>query len=463
MTAEDDRSIPRRLWDLSWPVIGLNVLNVLSLAVDTAMCGRLPNHEAALTGLGFSTQIVFLFMVAMLGLVVGAVALVSRAHGAGDEARIEHVLLQATQLTVLLGLAVGLVGNLSAEGLLWVLGAEGEALEQGATYLRPLLAGTVFYYLGLYYAAVLRGVGNTRLPLVVALAANLLNVLINYCLILGNLGFPSLGVLGAAIGTVVSQAFSVVALVVLLRRGAVPGLRVRLRPARIDGALARELASVGLPAAADLMILNGAFLAIIRMLGTLDQVAVAAHGIGLRIQSLAFVPGLSIAQATGAMVGQALGARDEAGARAVTRASLVLCTVVMTALGLPIVLGAAPIVGSVFDVALGTPLADYAIEWVQLLGVGMPIVGVHIAFVGLFRGAGATNTSLRINLVATAIQIPASFALGFPLGLGAFGVWLAFPLSFALRAVLGAVAYRRGGWVRLGARIVPAPDHPSPS
>jgi hypothetical protein len=90
--AQKERSIVARLWSLSLPVIGLNVLNVLALAVDTAMCGRLPEHEAALTGLGFATQIVFLLLVAMLGLVVGAAALVSRAHGAGDVERVEHVL-----------------------------------------------------------------------------------------------------------------------------------------------------------------------------------------------------------------------------------------------------------------------------------------------------------------------------------------------------------------------------------
>ncbi|MCB9592042.1 MAG: MATE family efflux transporter [Sandaracinaceae bacterium] len=447
-----DRSIFRRLWDLSLPVIGLNVLNVLSLAVDTAMCGRLPNHEPALTGLGFSTQIVFLFMVAMLGLVVGAVALISRAHGAGDEDRVEHVLLQSTQLTILLSVVVGVVGNLAAEPMLRLLGAQGEALEQGVLYLRPLLGGTVFYYLSLYYAAVLRGVNDTRLPFFVALAANLVNVAINYCLILGNLGFPSLGVLGAAIGTVTSQAFSVVVLVVLLRRGAVPALRVRLRPRWIDGALAAELVRVGAPAALDLVILNGAFMAIIRMLGELDQVAVAAHGIGLRIQALAFVPGLSIAQATGSMVGQALGADDPEEARAVTRASLVLCAIVMTLVGLPIVLGAGPIV-EIFDIELGTPLARYAVQWIQLLGYGMPIVGLHIAFVGLFRGAGATNTSLAINVAATAMQVPASYVLGYTFGLGPWGVWVAFPAFFLVRVALGTIAYRRGAWARVGTRI----------
>ena len=72
----------RRLWSLAGPVIGLNTLNVLALAVDTAMCGRLPDADSALAALAFATQIVFLLMVAMIGLTVGAVATLARAHGA---------------------------------------------------------------------------------------------------------------------------------------------------------------------------------------------------------------------------------------------------------------------------------------------------------------------------------------------------------------------------------------------
>jgi putative MATE family efflux protein len=445
-------SIPARLWQLSWPVIGLNVLNVLALAVDTAMCGRLPHAEAALTGLGFASQLVFLLMVSMLGLLVGAAALISRAHGAEDTARVDHIFAQAGQLTVALGVAIAVFGNLLAEPALWVLGARGEALREGLMYLRPLLAGTALYYLSLFFAGILRAVGDTRLPFLVALVANLVNVALNYCLILGNLGFPSLGVLGAAIGTLASQAISVLLLTALLRRGAVPALRLRLRLAPLDVDLARELWRVGYPAAADLVILNAGFLSIIGMLGRIDQVAVAAHGIGLRVQALAFVPGLSVSQAVGAMVGNALGAEDVAEARAVTRAGVALCTLIMTSLAVPIVLGAAPIVG-VFDVAAGTPLADYSVQWIRLLGYGMPIVGVHIAFTGMFRGSGATWTSLNINLVTTLAQIPLSYALGFWLELGAWGVWVAFPLSFGAKAVIDYVWYRRGGWARTGAEV----------
>ena len=433
-------------------MIGLNVLSVLSLAVDTAMCGRLPNADVALEALGFATQVVFLLMVAMMGLTVGTVAFVARAHGAGKDTRVNHILHQSTQLTVLVAIGVAVVGNVFAGTILEVLGASPTVVEEGLRYLRPLLGFTVFYYLNLLYAAALRAVGNTRLPFAIALAYNALNVVLNYGLILGNWGLPALGVQGAAIGTVISQAVGAICMVVFLRRGAVPGIGLPIRPARIDRRLAKELARVGWPAALDMVILNAGFLSIIGMLGRLDGTAVAAHGVGLRIQALAFVPGLSVSQATGAMVGNALGADEPDEARSIVRASVALCTAIMTAIAVVLVFGAAPVV-RIFDIPTGTPLSDLAIEWMRILGAGMPIVGVHIALIGMLRGAGATNTSLRINIIGTAIQIPLSWLLGFPLGMGPFGVWLAFPLSFVLKMLLGIAAYRRGDWARAGATV----------
>ena len=440
----------RRLVDLALPVIGLNVLRVLSLAVDTAMCGRLPNAEDALKALGFATQVVFLLMVGMMGLVVGAVAAVSRAHGAGDEDRVEHVMRQSTMLTVVGARVVALVGNLLAPAILQALGASPDVVGLGLDYLRPHVGFTVFYYLAILYAGLLRGVGNTRLPFLVALVSNGLNVLLNYGLILGNLGMPALGVQGAAIGTVVSQAVGVFLLMSLMATGRVEGLRLPLNAERIDGDIARELFRIGAPAALDMVILNAGFVSIIGMLGRIDEIAVAAHGVGLRVQALAFIPGLSISQATGAMVGNALGAADVKEARAVVRSSVVLCLLVMTSVALAIIAGASGLV-ALFDVPRGTPLHDLAVEWMQILGYGMPVVGVHIAFVGMFRGAGATRTSLWINVLGTLlVQIPLSWFLGFPLGLGVIGVWAGFPLSFIVKAALGARFYRQGSWAKTG-------------
>jgi putative MATE family efflux protein len=442
-------SITRRLIRLAAPIIGLNVLNVLALAVDTAMCGRLPNSGVALTALGFATQVIFLLMVAMMGLTVGTVAFVSRAFGADDFDRVEHVITQAVMMTVLLGAGVAVLGNVFAGDILTLLGASEAANAAALRYLRPLLTATTFNYLLLLFAAILRGVGNTRLPFLVSIGSNLLNVVLNYGLILGNWGLPSLGLFGAAIGTVAAQAYGALALMWAVHRGEIDGVGLRVVEP-IDRELLGDLVRVGTPAAIDMVILNAAFLSIVGMLGRIEEAAVAAHGIGLRIQALAFVPGMSISQATGAMVGQALGADNIGEARTVVRASVWLCTGIMTVLAVLILVFVDPII-LLFDVEPASVIGQFSSDWIALLGYGMPIVGVYIAFVGLLQGAGFTNMSLRINFFATVLfQIPASWVLGFPLGLGAWGVWVAFPISFVVKAILGWLAYRDEEWARTG-------------
>lgn len=449
----DGRPIAARLVSLAWPIIGINVLTVLALAVDTAMCGRLPNASTALTGLGFATQVSFLLMVAMMGLTVGTVATVARAYGAGHRDRIAHVLQQSTQLTLLLGLGVAVVGNLLAEPILALLGASDANIEAGLRYLRPMLSGAAFSYLIILYAAVCRGVGNTRLAFGVSLLQNLLNFCFNYLLILGNFGFPSLGLQGAAIGTVASQAIAVLVMIGLLRGGALPALELRLRPAPLDRSLAADLVRVGTPASLDMLVLNAAFLSIVGMLGRIDELAVAAHGVGLRVQALAFVPGMSISQATGALVGQALGRSDVDEANAVVRSAIVMATVVMSTLALALIWGAGPIV-ALFDIPEHTELSDLTVLWMKVLGYGLPIVGFNITVSGMLQGAGATRTSLRINAWGTlAFQIPASLLLGFVFGLGSFGVWLGFPLSFVFRLFLYGRAWREGSWAKTGAEV----------
>ena len=185
-----DRAIFRRLFDLAMPIVGLNVLSVLTLAVDTAMCGRLVDAEEALMALGFAGQLIFLLMVVMLGLTVGTVAFIARAHGAGGSERINHVLHQSILLTYLVSIGVAVVGNLGAGVAMEWLGADDTVRDLGVGYLRPLLTFTVFFYLNMLLAAALRAVGNTMLPFMIALVSNLLNIVLNYGLILGRLGLP---------------------------------------------------------------------------------------------------------------------------------------------------------------------------------------------------------------------------------------------------------------------------------
>ena len=152
-------------------------------------------------------------------------------------------------------------------------------------------------------------------------------------------------------------------------------------------------------------------------------------------------------------IGQALGARDAARAREVLRASLVLCASMMTGLGILILIFESPLL-RLFDIDPSGSVGSYSAMWMRVLGYSMPIFGVHMAFIGLLQGSGATRLSLLINFSTSIfIQIPVAYALGFPLHLAALGVWLAFPVTFAAKAILEVIAYRRGTWATLGARV----------
>ncbi len=400
--------------------------------------------------LGFAGQISFLMIVIMMGVTVGAVALVARAHGARARDRVQHLLQQSVQLTLIVGVVAGALGVAITRPLLWMLGATPAVEDAAYTYLAPLMAATVIGYLNILFGAVLRGVGNTRLALFAAIVVNLLNVLLNTVLIFGMGPVPALGLAGAAWGTILAQLVGVLLTVYLLRRGAEPALELRLSWAPMDLPLAKELFRVGAPAALDMMIMNSALFVIIALLGRAEPLAVAAHGIGMRLQSLAFVPGLSISQATGALVGQSLGAGDVPRVRQVVRASSWLAAGVLSAMGVMIILFAAPLI-ALFGAHPGSVLGDLTYTWMWLLALGMPLVGAHFAFVGLFQGSGATNTGLAINaLTVFFFQIPLSLVLGPVLGWGPLGIWIAFPASYGMKLLLELWAYRRGRWAKVG-------------
>ncbi|MBK8589729.1 MAG: MATE family efflux transporter [Sandaracinaceae bacterium] len=389
-------------------------------------------------------------IVIMMGVTVGAVALVARAHGARARDRVQHLLQQSVQLTLIVGVVAGALGVAITRPLLWMLGATPAVEDAAYTYLAPLMAATVIGYLNILFGAVLRGVGNTRLALFAAIVVNLLNVLLNTVLIFGMGPVPALGLAGAAWGTILAQLVGVLLTVYLLRRGAEPALELRLSWAPMDLPLAKELFRVGAPAALDMMIMNSALFVIIALLGRAEPLAVAAHGIGMRLQSLAFVPGLSISQATGALVGQSLGAGDVPRVRQVVRASSWLAAGVLSAMGVMIILFAAPLI-ALFGAHPGSVLGDLTYTWMWLLALGMPLVGAHFAFVGLFQGSGATNTGLAINaLTVFFFQIPLSLVLGPVLGWGPLGIWIAFPASYGMKLLLELWAYRRGRWAKVG-------------
>lgn len=440
----------REVARLALPVALLNLLGVLTLFIDILFCSRLEEGEAALTALGFSAQIIFLIQVPMLGFSVGSAALISRAYGARAKERVASLTRQSLQGAVVLAALTAVSSPITLPLIVGTLGAEGLAYELALDYLFPLFVGIVFYFLQTLSFSLFRSTGDTRLPLVLGLVVNGLNVPLNWVLIFGQFGLPGLGVEGAAYGTIISQAFGVLITLGLIRRGALGGIPVSLRPSLFESEFVRDIFRLGAPAALDLLLVNLSFLTMIFFLARISPEAVAAHGVGHRVQSLAFVPGLGIAQAVGALVGNFLGADNKKGALKVTRSGIVLAALLMGTIGAGLTFGRGEL-AALFSIEPGTELFALTTLWIMILGGTLPIIGANVALIGALRGAGATFSSLLINMVGTLIfQIPLLY-IGAELD-GARGIWLSFPIAYFCRTMVTIWIFRRGNWAKTGLR-----------
>ncbi len=432
---------------LAWPIVIVNVLNVSALVVDTAMIGALPDPEVALTGLGFATQLVYLSTVFATGIGVGTVALIARAHGAADRGRAEHLLRQAIVLTLAVSTVVAITGFAACSWLLEAFGARGPALGAALDYSQPLLLGSALSYFTQLFAAAMRGVSHASWPLTVGLVSVAANVALDYGLIFGEWGLPRLGVEGAAHGTLLSKLLSAVWLGGLLMRGNIDGLRLVPRFVRIDWNALATLLRVGGPAALDYTLLNVAYLSVVVLLGHGNASAVAAHGIGMRVLVLAFIPALGISQATAALVGRSVGAGRVDQARSVVWAGLALSLIVMVPTAVVLVPGADSLLGG-FGVTSGSELQAPALLWLRVIACMLPVLGVNIVFVGMMQGAGSTGTGLLLNVIGTLfVQLPVGAWSVFVLGLGPLGAWLSLLLGFVVRAALGGWVFHANRWL----------------
>jgi putative MATE family efflux protein len=435
------RALRREILSLAWPVIVANFLQVLAVTIDLVMVGRIGVSE--LNAVGIGGNIVFFTFVVMIGITSGTIALVARATGAGNKREADHFLFQSLVSGVLLSLPMVAVGLLMSGVLVAPFSPTPQIQALAADYVSIIFLSVPFLFVIFISNAALRAAGDTKTPLIIGVIENILNFAINYTLVFGNFGFPALGVRGAAIGTAISYFVGAVLFLALFadRR-----LRVGIRREKpiANWPTIRRILRIGIPAATEQFAFQMGILIWIVFVVSFGSDALAAHQIGLRVQSFAFMPGLGLSIASSALVGQNLGAklpdRAERSARESTKLSI-------------LVMGAIAAFNFVFApwiaLAFAEPGAavDLAVLFIRLHALSIPAVGAFFTLSGSLRGAGDTKWPLYASLVGTyVVRLPLSALLGYGLGLGLLGVWVALPVEYYLRALIIVPRFNGGAW-----------------
>jgi putative MATE family efflux protein len=400
----------------------------------------------ALAATGVATQIFYVGMVVASGLAVGATALVARAIGAGDKEAADRATAFAVMAAIALSIPLLIVTFYLDAPLLHLLGADATIVAQGGLVLRVLAFGIPGTMVMMAATGAMQGAGDTRPGLVIGIGVNVVNVILDYAFIFGKLGAPEMGLAGAAAATSVAFGLGGIAFLVLLWRGSRP---VALGKGAFTGALReiRRLTRIGAPAALEQFVLSLGFTAYLILILRFGAEALAAHQIGLRVQSFAFMPGFGFSAAAAALVGQGLGRGEPHEAEADGWAAMGMGLLVMTVVSLPMWFLAEPLArlftSDPGSLRLGT-------LWVRTIIVAIPAIALHFSAAGALRGAGDTRWPLLVSFCGLwLVRIPLAFFLGITLGLGMIGVWAAYVIEYYARAIVTVWRFARGSWKSL--------------
>ncbi|MCD6461359.1 MAG: MATE family efflux transporter [Thermoplasmata archaeon] len=431
----------RRVFSLAWPAILNNLFQTAAVTADIIMVGTL--GRAAVAGVTLGGQLLFIVMTVFMAITSGTIALVARFTGSGDTENKDRAVAQSLMLTLLISVPLFLVGVLRPGILVGVYGAEGQMTVLGEEYVRIVFAGAPMFAIISVAASSFIASGNTRLPMVVNGITNLVNIIGNYVLIFGVLGFPALGVRGAALGTLISILVGAAIYLALMVR---KNREVRLRVGYFspDAEMMVRIFRVGAPAGGEQLAIQVAFLVYMTIVVHFGDTAVAAHSIGMRVQSLSFMPGLGFATAATALTGQYLGKRDPAMAEESGWFSLEMALVVMSTLAALLFVFARPL-AEVFIRDEG--VVALAVVFIRILALGEPAIAIHFTLSGALRGAGDTRYPLYASTIGLyGVRIPIAVVVGTMTPLGIYGVWLAMITEYYARSAVILLRFRSGKW-----------------
>jgi putative MATE family efflux protein len=433
----------REILRLAVPAFLALVAEPLFLLSDAAIVGHLGTAELA--GLGIAAAVLQTVIGLCIFLAYGTTASVARHLGAGDRRGALAQGIDGVWLAVGIGVVATVLGVAATEPLVHAFGAGDAVSEQAATYLRIAFLGTTPLLVMLASTGVLRGLQDTRTPLAVAVGGNALNVVLNLLLVYG----VGLGIAGSALGSVLAQVASAVALLVVVVRAA----RREGAPLRPDLSGVRATAHAAVPLVIRTLTLRAALLVttyavILGATGTRGQeVDLATHQLAMTLWTfLAFVLD-AIAIAAQAITGRYLGAGDVAGTRTVT-SRMVRWGVVAGAVTALLLAVASPVLGALFtdDPAV----QDLLVPVLLVAALGQPIAGVVFVLDGVLIGAGDGAYLARGGLLTLAVYAPLALATGL-LGAGLVWIWVTFSAVF-MGARLVVLLHRARGdaWLVTG-------------
>lgn len=461
---DNDKNIWRKILKITWPAFIELVMSTLFGMVDMMMVGQIPNKqmsEAGLNAIGFTNQPFFLLFAIFAAVNVGTTTLVAWNIGAKQQEKAKSVVKQILVINIVLGTLLSVLGIILARYIVVFMSgnpgninpaAQKLRVELGIQYFQIVAAGLMFQAVTAGVTASLRGAGETKIPMLYNLGANLLNVLGNYMLIFGKFGAPEMGVAGAALSTTLSRliacAFS---LYVIFSKKSLSSMSIPLRGNwKPDFGIIRRVFNIGFPAALEQFILQSGLMLFARTVAKLGEAEFAAHQIGLNINGLTFSPSMAFGVAATTLVGQSLGANDEEKAERYGNLIHHMAIGVACFVGLMFLIFSHPMARLYTNNENVAGMAGTVLKIVALAQLGMP---TQLTLSGALRGAGDTMYPLYASAFGIwGFRVVMAHFFVHVFGWGLIGAWIALVLDQYTRAAIVYARYKSGRWKYMKSR-----------
>jgi putative MATE family efflux protein len=434
-------NLNRAILLLAVPMVLEMVLESLFAVVDVFWVGRLGPNAVATVGL--TESMLSLVFAVGLGLSLSTTAMVARRIGEKDPEGAADSAVQAIALGLVVSLAVGLPCFLFAPQLLRWMGATPEIITVGSGYTRICLGGSCAVLLLFLNNAIFRGAGDAAIAMRLLWVSNILNLILDPCLIFGWGPFPKLGVTGAALATFTGRSIGVAYQFYRLLRGT-ERIRILTRQIRVHLSVLWRLLRVSLAGILQFAIAHTSWIGLVRIVSHFGAAALAGYTIGIRIVIFVILPSWGLSNAAATLVGQNLGAgKPDRAETAVWRTGL-YNVIFLGTVGVFFILFAEPVVRLFTHDPEVVPLGAACLRIVSYGNLGY---AYFMVMMQAFNGAGDTITPTIVNFFGFwLLEIPLAYVLAIPLGMRSNGVFASIAIAESAMAAASAILFRRGKW-----------------
>lgn len=434
-------NITKNIIVLGLPIITAHFFANAYYIIDMMFVGRLGPDALAAVSMGGT--LMSLTWTLLIGLSIGTSSLTARFYGSQNVEMVQKIAHHSLLCSFVVSLFLAVFGYFGTPFLLRMLGGSEEVVLLGTTYTRIVFMGAGGLIFVFIINSLFRGGGDATIPMYTLGISSIINVVLDPLLIFGLGPFPELGVKGAAIATVIGQGMGALFNFFILFKG-YSRIKIGSLFFTIDKTVLKTFVSIALPGSLQNLTYTISGLIIMRLVATFGTVAVAAYGIGIRLDIMVMLPGWAIGAAVSTILGQNLGAQQPERAEKTGWHGAGLYFILLFILCGSLWFNAPGVIG-IFNsewavVSIGS-------NYIHIVAIGYVFLSTALILNMAMNGAGYTFVPMLLVAAAhLGFRIPVAFLLTKTYDMGIEGIWLAISGSLMLQAVLAVYWFRRGLW-----------------